>query len=111
MRINFELLTDIDIVLFIECDGLSQCSNRYAQINNKYMQPYDPSKPSTYLMYFDINNLYGWSICQSLPYVDFDDVDNFDVMTIATDSSMGYVLEVDLEYPQYLHDEHSDLSW
>ncbi|KYM80838.1 hypothetical protein ALC53_08722 [Atta colombica] len=27
-RINFELLTDVDIVLFIECDGLSQCSNR-----------------------------------------------------------------------------------
>ena len=99
-RINFELLTDIDIVLFIERGirgSLNQCSNRYAQANFKYMQPYDPSKPS---MYYDINNLYGY---QSLPYIDFrwinDWIDNFDIMNIALDSLTDYVLEVDLEYP------------
>ena len=70
-RVNFEFLTDVNMVLFIErgirC-GLSQCSNRYAQVN-KYMQSYDPSKSSTYLIY--INNLYRWAMCQPLPYVDF----------------------------------------
>ena len=29
-------------------------------------------------------------------------------MNIKTDSSTGYVLEVDLEYPQKLHDIHND---
>jgi len=108
-RVNFELLTDINMVMFVERGihgGLSQCSNRYARANNKYMLSYDPSKSSSYLMYFDVNNLYGWTMCQSLPFADIrwvDDTSNFNVMDIALDSPTGYILEVDLEYP-HLHD-------
>ncbi|XP_012214949.2 uncharacterized protein [Linepithema humile] len=116
-RVKFELLTDIDMVLFVErgirC-GLSQCSNRYAAANNKYMSSYDSSEPSSYLMYFDVNNLYGWAMCQPLPYAKFrwvDDVASFDVMSVASDSATGYVLEVDLEYPVNLHDAHADLPF
>ncbi|XP_076247954.1 uncharacterized protein LOC143187804, partial [Calliopsis andreniformis] len=116
-KVNFELLTDIEIVLFTErCirGGLSQCSERYAQVNNKYMLSYDPSKSSSYLMYLDINNLYGWAMCQPLPYAGFqwiDSVENFDVSSIAIDSSIGYILGVDIEYPQHLHDDHADLPF
>ncbi|XP_011863957.1 PREDICTED: uncharacterized protein LOC105559916, partial [Vollenhovia emeryi] len=100
-HVNFELLTDIDMVM-------------YARANNKYMQSYDPSKPSSYLMYFDVNNLYGWAMCQPLPYANFrwiEDITNFDASAIAADSSTGYILEVDLEYPQHLHDAHIDLPF
>ncbi|KYN08269.1 hypothetical protein ALC62_00752 [Cyphomyrmex costatus] len=115
--VKFELLTDIDMVMFVERSirgGLSQCSNRYARANNKYMPSYDSSKQSSYLMYYDVNNLSGWAMCQPLLYADFrwvDDVQNFDFTTIALDSPTGYILEVDLEYPQQLHDAHTDLPF
>ncbi|XP_012057023.1 PREDICTED: uncharacterized protein LOC105620127 [Atta cephalotes] len=101
------------MIMFIE-RNFSQCSSRYAQANNKYMCSLDPSKPLLYLMYYDVNNLYGWAMCQPLPYAEFqwiEDAANFDVSAIAPDSSTGYILEVDLEYLQHLHDRHTDLSF
>ncbi|KYN38697.1 hypothetical protein ALC56_06918 [Trachymyrmex septentrionalis] len=61
------------------------------------------------LLYY-INNLYGWAMCQPLPYAKFqwvEDAANFDPSAIAPD----YILEVDLEYPQHIHDRHTDLPF
>ncbi|XP_030745136.1 uncharacterized protein LOC115874172 [Sitophilus oryzae] len=114
-----ELLTDLDMVLFIEKGirgGLSQCSQRYAEANNKYMDNYDSSKEDSYLMYFDINNQYGWAMSQFLPYGGFEWLDQkklqklkTSILEIADDARTGYILEVDLEIPNELHDKFSDL--
>ena len=60
-----------------------------------------------------MNNLYGDAMSQYLPYADFKWVENIDkikqkLMNIKSNSSTGYILEVDLEYPQELHDIHND---
>jgi len=41
----------------------------------------------------------------------FDDVENFNVMDVALDSPTSHNLEVDLKYPQHLHDIHADLPF
>jgi len=92
---NFELLTDIEMIMFIERNirgSLNQCFNRYARANNRYMQLYNPSKRLSYLMYFDVNNLYSWARCQLLYYADFwwvDDIINFNVTDIALEFPIG----------------------
>ena len=46
-----------------------------------------------------------------LPYDRFKwwkNVDNFDVNSISEKSPVGYILEVDLEYPDKLHVLHND---
>jgi len=53
-------------------------------------------------------------MCQPLPYAGFrwiEDISNFDTYAIASDSATGYILEVDLEYPQSINDAHVDLPF
>ena len=72
------------------------------------MKNYDPRKPSKFITYLDMNNLYVWAI---VVYGDFKwlkNVDNFDVNSISENSSAGYVLEVDLKLPDELHVLHND---
>ena len=72
--IELEKISDIDKYLFTEKGlrgGISYIAKRYAKANNKYMNDYDPKKPSTFISYLDMNNLYGWAMSEYLPYKGF----------------------------------------
>ena len=67
---KLELLTDIDLLLMFEMGITGEIRHtiyRYAKANNKYMKDYDKSKESSYLKYWDVNNLYDWMMWQKLP--------------------------------------------
>ena len=88
---------------------------RYAKANNKYMKDYEKSKESSYLKYWDLNNLYGWAMSQKLPVNSFEwieDTSQFNEDFIRNCNEEGdeiYFLEVDIQYSEKLHDLHNDL--
>ena len=114
--IKLELMTDIDMLRFIEKDmrgGTSYIAHTYAQANNKYMKNYDKTKSSKYVTYLDADNLYGWAMSQHLPTGKFrwlteKQVNKLDLSKQTDDSKIGLTLEVDLEYPNELHNLHND---
>ena len=57
--VKLEKISDNDKYLFLEKGlrrGLSYIAKRYAKANNKYMNDYDPKKPSKLITYLDMNN-------------------------------------------------------
>ena len=112
--VKLEKISDIDQYLFMEKrlrGGISYIAKRYAKANNKYMSDYDSNKQSTFITYLDKNNLYGWAADEYLPYREFEwlkNVEELDVMSINEKSDTGYFLEVDLKYPNELHELHND---
>ena len=111
--VKLENIFEIDMYLFIE-KGLrrtiSYIAKRYAKTNNKYMKNYDPKNPSKFITYLDMSNLYGWAMSSYHPYGGFKwlkTVDNFGANSISEKSSIGYIFEVDLEYPEELRILHN----
>ena len=115
-KIELELINDSDMHIFIEKGmrgGISYIAKRHSKANNKYMKDYDSNKESAFIMYLDANNMYGWAMTQYLPYGRFKwlnqkQISDFCLDFISKNSSIGYILEVDLDYPGELNDLHND---
>ena len=58
-----------------------------------------------------MNNLYSLAMSEYLPYEKFKwlkNIDELDMMSVYEKSPIGYLLEVELECPDKLHELHND---
>ena len=115
------LLTDYDMLLMIEegiRGGICHAVQQYAKANNRYMKNYDKSKESSYIQYLDANNLYGAAMSEKLLINGFkwvNDVSGINEKFVKSydkkNSDKGYILEVDVDYPNKFHKLHSDMPF
>ena len=86
--------------------GIATISHRHAKANKTCIgAEFDPANESKFISYLDANNLYGWAMSKPLPTSGFDwmtddELDDW--------KHLSCFLEVDLEYPEQLHDIHND---
>ena len=113
---EIELLTDRLILEMAEKmirGGLSSIYSSSLEIANNTLLPnFDSSKEVSSIIYIDANNLYGGIMLHfPLPLNQFELIEDVALETILQtddEGDVGFIVEVDLEYPDALHDEHAD---
>ena len=96
---------------------ICQAIHRHAKANNKYMKNYNKDVVSSYLMYLDGNNLYGWAMYQKLPVNGFKKAKKLSQFNeifkrnYDENSDIRHLLEVDFDYSENLFNLHKDLPF
>ena len=86
--------------------GIATISHRHGKANNEYMAgEFDPVMESKFISYLDDNILYDWAMSKQLPTSGFkwiadEKLDDW--------KHLSFIFEVDLDYPEDLHNFHSD---
>ena len=105
--INLQTLQDKDLILTSENNIRGGISSL---MGDRYVKSDDIKK----IMYIDINNLYGHSMSQALPYDEIEMLHGHPDLymdkvekTLSTldDSDIGYFVEVDLKYPDNIKEK------
>ena len=84
--------------------GIYHSIYRYAKANNKYMKDCDKDRESSYIQYWDVNNLYGWAMLQKFPVINLEwikDASQFNedlIKNYHEKIDEVYFLEVDVHY-------------
>ena len=93
--INLQTLQDKDMILLLENNIRGDVS---PVMGDRYVKSSDTKK----IMYKDANKLYGWAMCEYLPYAEIklnNNVKLEDILNTPGDSDIGYFVEADLQYP------------
>ena len=107
-KVQLELLSDPDMLLMTVngiTRGIARISHRRTKANNEDIEAeFDPVKEYKFISYLDANNVYGWAMSKQFPTSGFEWM---------TDDELDWkhlscILDVDLEYPEDLHNLHND---
>ena len=94
--IILQTLQDKDMILMLK-------NNIRGGVSSVMGDRYVKSDEDKKILYFDANNLYGWTMSQYIPYDDkkfVGDVKLEDILNTSDNSEVGYFVEVDLKYPE-----------
>jgi hypothetical protein len=111
--VKLKLMTDQEMQDIVGKGTRTVISHKCAKANNQYIpEKFDPSQPLSNIMYYNMTNLCSTAMCEPLPQKHFDFlpenlVGTFDFEPEPDDGPTGNLLEVDLEYPQDPHNNHS----
>lgn len=101
-EIELEYLRDPDMVMLFE--------NIRGGIVNVF-QKHQTFDDNNHGLYIDANNLYGHAMVQCLPYGNFQwnssEWTSDSVLSLPDNGDIGYLFEVDIDYPKELHDKHN----
>ena len=81
---------------------MSMVSKRYALTNSKYVEGYNSSKSSSFILCLDANNLYGRAIQEYLPWKHFEWMSphqlNYDfIKGLEPQGEVGCIIQCSLE--------------
>ena len=113
-KIKLELISDPDMFIYFfkkgKKDQIFYISNRYSKANNKYLKSYDPKQETKHIIYLAANNFYGYAMSKFLPTGGFKWInpEEFNLNKYASNTYLKFVLEIDLECPQELHELQND---
>ena len=105
--INLQTLQNKNMILLLQNDIRGGISSVMC---DRYVKSYENNK----ILYVDANNLYGYSMSQSLPYdeIKFDKIVNLeDILNTPEDSDFGYLVDIDLKYTAIIKENTKPLPF
>ena len=115
-KVRAELMTEPGHLRMIEPSvrgGITLVfETRYFKAKNRYLPVFKHEEQSTFGFNIDANNLYGSVMLgEFFPIGNFrfaDEVSISEILNMPINSTIGYFIELDLEFPASIHDQHKD---
>ena len=117
-RVKLELLEDVHMLLFFErgirggINGVGEL--RQFTANSPHLNTFDPSHKTTFGAFYavTVTSLYAGTMQEMMPRGNYrwnSEITVKQILKTPESSNIGYFVEVDLKYPQHLHDFHNGL--